>query len=312
MDYSKFYLRNRTQEDIEDTTGEEFSPQIVYIDYPKVRSADVEYDYEVSPQQIDFDEDNKQEKGKKLRKKGRSFLNKTAIFLLTIIIVILSTFVISDFVVDGKLMTAFGQMIERNKVEKTYYIVGIASFDDYDQAKNQALELRKGGAAGNIVKENDKYMVVGNIFDDSAQANSVAIEYEQGCVRELNIYAWQVNDKELKNLLQQNAYFCDTIDTMIQLQAEYSQGETYLGVIRSELSKLKSNLAVQRAYFESKSQAYAEQKVVEDVLLDMQVCAALLGNIETNGQQQANVLCDIRYYAVQIAINARDLTLKYS
>lgn len=312
MDYSKFYLRNRSQEEIDDISNEEFAPQIVYIDYPNVRDRQVEFDYEISPDNIAVEVETERKNDKKSRKRVRGALNKISIFVLTIIIVILSTFVISDFIVDGRLMTAWGQMIDKKNVETSFYLVGLGIFDDYDTAKTRALELRRGGAGGNIVKENDKYLIIGNVFTDEEQANKVASNYEEGCVREIYIYCWKIKDKDLKNIVENNAtYYTDIVDTLIRLQYEYEQGTDDVSAIKSEIAKLKSSIAVQKAYFDSKAERFADQKVVEDVSMDMNICLGLLSNIETTGQQKGDVLSDIRYYAVQIVLNARDLRLKY-
>ena len=313
MDYSKFYLRNRSLDEADDLSREEFSPQIVYIDYPKIRDRQVDFDYEISPEEPALEVETEQKTNKKSRKRGRSLLNKISIFVLTIIIVVLSTFVISDFVVDGMLMTAWGQMVDRKNVEKTYYLVGLDSFDDYDTAKVSALEFRKGGASGNIVKENEKYLVIGNLFVEREQAEKVAANYQNGCIREINILRLKVKDKDLNSILASNgAYYTEIVDTLISLQYDYEQNDSEIGVVKSEIAKLKSNIAVQKAYFESKTEAFDGQKVVEDVALDMGICLALLSNIETTGQQKANVLSDIRYYAVQIILNTRDLRQKYA
>lgn len=312
MDYSKFYLRNRSQQDIDDVSNEEFAPQIVYINYPNERDRQVEFDYEISPDNVALEVESEQKNDKKQRKKGRGVLNKISIFLLTIIIVILSTFVISDFIVDGQLMTAWGQIIDKKNVEKSFYLVGLGFFDDYDTAKSQALELRRGGASGNIVKENDKYIVIGNVFTDKEQANKVASNYDEGCVREIDVYCWKIKDKDLKSLVESNStYFIDIVETLIELQYEYEQGTSDVSAIKSEIAKLRSSIAVQKAYFDTKTEQYADQKVVEDVSLDMKICQELLSNIETTGQQKGDLLSDIRYYAVQIVLNNRDLRQKY-
>ena len=313
MDYSKFYLRNRSIDESDDPSGEEFSPQIVYIDYPKVRDRQVDFDYEVSPEEVALDVETAQKTDKKARKNGRGLLNKISIFVLTIIIVVLSTFVISDFVVDGQLMTAWGQMVDSKNVEKTYYLVGLDSYDDYDTAKVSALEFRKGGASGNIVKDNEKYLVLGNIFAERAQAEKVAGNYQNGCVKEVNILRLKVKDKDLNSILESNgSYYAEIIEALIALQYDYEQNYGDLSVVKSEIAKLKTNIAVQKAYFESKTAEFEGQKVVDDISLDMGICLALLSNIETTGQQKANVLSDIRYYAVQIALNSKDLRQKYS
>ncbi len=321
MDYSQYYFKNR--KDDEEQNQEEFSPQIVYIDYPSQTPSDKVYDLEVVPNDYiideNFDEKDKQNREVRNKKRGYErkkigFVSKVLIFLLTIVVVAMSTFVLSDIAVKGQLITVFGQMIEDKNVDKTYYFVCLGRSSDILDARSISASMRLQGGAGFVVKDGEEYAVIGNVFATKEDAQRVSNKNSNSSVIEVKIakFGYKKIDKTVQTLVE-NVKDCTirVLDMLIDIQAGYMDGTLGKAEVCTAIERERIALENTAELFKAQTVKYAEDSLVKDILLDMRVAQSFLLELADKKQALPNMVSNIRYYACQICVNNMQLRQKY-
>lgn len=316
MDYSKYYFKNRKAED--EMSSEEFSPQIVYIDYPTEQENDKVYDLEIVPDEYVIDEniDEKNiEKSPKNNKNPKGIVTKTIIFLLTIIVVAMSTFVLSDIAVKGQLITVFGQKIDEKNVERTYYFLCLDTSKDMLDARSISASIRLQGGAGYVVKNGDEYAIVGNIFVDKEDADKVSDKNNNSSVLAVKIakFGYKRVDKTVQTLVENvKEYGLKVLDSLIDIQTRYMDGTLGKTEVYTALERERIRLENTIELFKAQTVKYSEDNLIKDILLDMRVAQSFLLGLEDKNQALPNLVSNIRYYACQICINNMYLRQKYA
>ncbi len=322
MDYSKYYFKNR--KDNEEQTQEEFSPQIVYIDYSPEQDNDKVYDLEIVPSEYEVSQsgENMQnssqknsQKQPKSKRKQRGFVSKLLIFLLTIVVVALSTFVLSDVAVKGQLITVFGQMIDDKNVDRTYYFVCLGQSGDLLEARSLSASIRLQGGAGFVVKNGEEYAVIGNVFGSKEDAQRVSNKNSNSSVLEVKIakFGYKKSDKTVETLVENvKNYGLGVLDKLVDIQAGYMDGTLGKNEVYTALERERISLENTIELFKAQTIKYSEDSLVKDILLDMRVTQSFLLGLEDKNQALPNLVSNIRYYACQICVNNMQLRQKYA
>ncbi len=227
---------------------------------------------------------------------------------LAIITCVLLTVVVGDFATGGALLAGIGGA-KQDKAMPTvsYYAVVLKTCDSYSVARMYAEQQRLRGGAGFILKENEKYALVGDIYDDLGDANSV-VEDNEGS-RIVNIEIKEVDFDTLfegsSQLLKSMGGYSGSIVTQLAVVAdELSGSEIDKAKALEKIEGIKENLKMQ---YDELSAEVGENKNVALLVADVNATLGILENLLNSSVSRPNLVCDIRYSKVQIIVNYRQL-----
>ena len=193
MDYSNYYLKNyyknrngnrdsepveqkvldESREERQSAVGDIYDDSQVEIEVVPQLTSMVQTNYEIGddddaiidilPQSYDR-QDSKR---------------KSWIMSLAIITCLLLTVVIGDFATNGALLARVSSLYRTQATPKSgFYAIVLKSSDSYSNARIYADQIRLVGGAGYIVKSGEKYLIVGDVYDDLSEANAVVDKNE--------------------------------------------------------------------------------------------------------------------------------------
>lgn len=313
MDYSKYYLKNyiKRQSAIEREYGSEptdVSEEEYRIEHnveievtPQLTGAvqtDYQY-YEEDDAIIDIIPQSYDRYGS--RRKGW-------LMSLTIITCVLLTIVIGDFVTGGALLASVGKRSAATSApQANYYAIVLKTCDSYSVARMYAEQQRLMGGAGYILKEQDKYALVGDIYDDMSDANA-AVENNEGS----RLISIEIKEADFDGI------FKDSSQLMQSMGGYYAAIVTQLAVIANELTGgqidkykaleriegIKENLQMQ---YDELCAENSENKNAQLLLGDINATLGILSNLQNPNISRPNLVCDVRYSKMQIVLNYRSL-----
>ena len=314
MDYSNYYLKNyfKNRNDME---SERSGDSNAYAQEP-VRPAEYyneayDVEIEVVPQLIgtvntnyELTQDDTIVDVIPQNYDRRDAKRRGWIVSLAIITCLLLSVVIGDFMTNGALLSAVSSLYRSQAVPKTsYYALILKENESYSSAKIYGDQLRLLGGAGYIVKDGDNYLVVGDIYDDLEEANAVVVKNEGS-----RLVSFTADEVDFSVIFADNS------------QLMQSMGGYSIGVI-SQLAKIGDSLSAQQidkatavdqieslvqtlqVRFDELSVEDDGSRNVKTLLSDINVTLGLLTNLCDNDASRPNLICDIRYTKVTLALN---------
>ncbi|MDE6276366.1 MAG: hypothetical protein K2M75_07540 [Clostridia bacterium] len=328
MDYSKYYLKNylkqqnavdqgfssqsNSQTEREYSRTEQESPQ----DYRVDESVEIE----VTPQltgmvqtnyQLDDDEpaiiDIIPQSYDRYSSRRKGWL-----MTLTIITCLLLTIVVGDFATGGALLAGITSRQDKAMPTVSYYAVALKTCDSYSVARMYAEQQRLMGGAGYILKDGEKYALIGDIYDDIADANS-AVANNDGS-KLINIEVKEVDFDTLfkgsSQLFRSMGGYCSGLLTQLDVIADdLTASKIDKTKALENIEVIKDNLEMQ--YDELSAEA-GNDKNAGLLLADINASVGILSNLLNSSISRPNLVCDIRYSKVQMIINYRQLVSSFS
>lgn len=348
MDYKKYYLKNFLSDDdkskkkfnsphyYQSQEKNNFSPQviqprIIYLQpqAPLPPEPKQEYEFEAVPvsqlrfgqRQLPQPAQSQQEsqvhtsapsiphQQGKTKKRIKMTFKRAIIFIFVVIIGILSSFIASDIVTEGMVFKKMSA-ISKSKADKNdFFVVVLEEFGTYEDAQNFSVSLRSQGAGGFIIKDKEKFCVVGDVFDNEVDAKKVAEKQEKSRIVPLQIPT--INYKTLpKPYDKKMSAYMDYMQVVVE-----KLNEVVLPLSSLEISEKEATQQIYAEYLslQSKLEKFkqfcknSKENFVFDIQCDMEVNLALLDNLCNQNLTRPNLACDIRYYKMQILVNFQHL-----
>ena len=314
MDYSKYYLKNylKNKEDFErDEYQVSFQDDVAtQQDYQFDESVEIE----VAPQVVSMVQTNYQiddeDASPIIDIMPQSYdrygsRRRGWIMTLAIITCVLLTVVVGDFATGGALLT--GLTGKGSMPTVSYYAVALKTCDTYSIARMYAEQQRLQGGAGYIIKDGDKYALVGDVYDDISDANAVVSANEGS--RLISIEVKEVDFETLfkgsSQLLRSMGGYCSSILTQLDVIADdLTASKIDKTRALENIEVIKNNLELQ---YEELSKEVNGDKNAELLLADVDATLGILSNLLNSSLSRPNLVCDIRYSKVQMVINYRQL-----
>ena len=314
MDYSKYYLTNylKNKEDFErDEYQVSFQDDVAtQQDYQFDESVEIE----VAPQVVSMVQTNYQiddeDASPIIDIMPQSYdrygsRRRGWIMTLAIITCVLLTVVVGDFATGGALLT--GLTGKGSMPTVSYYAVALKTCDTYSIARMYAEQQRLQGGAGYIIKDGDKYALVGDVYDDISDANAVVSANEGS--RLISIEVKEVDFETLfkgsSQLLRSMGGYCSSILTQLDVIADdLTASKIDKTRALENIEVIKNNLELQ---YEELSKEVNGDKNAELLLADVDATLGILSNLLNSSLSRPNLVCDIRYSKVQMVINYRQL-----
>ncbi|MDE7348257.1 MAG: hypothetical protein K2N53_01180 [Clostridia bacterium] len=325
MDYSKYYLKNylkqqnsseRGYADQSDATRETDYDGSHYGAEQDYR-ADERVEIEVTPQLTGMVQTNYQlddEESPIIDIIPQSYDRYGArrrgwLMTLTIITCLLLTVVVGDFATGGALLA--GISLKQNQAMPTvsYYAVVLKTCDTYSVARMYAEQQRLMGGAGYILKDGEKYALVGDIYDDLADANAVVNNNEGS--RIINIEVKEVDYDSLfkgsSPLFRSMGGYCSGLLSQLDVIADdLTASKIDKTKALENIEVIKNNLEMQ---YDELSAEVGDDKNAALLVADIDATLGILSNLLNTSLSRPNLVCDIRYSKVQMIVNYRQLVL---
>ncbi|MDE5756636.1 MAG: hypothetical protein K2I23_06055 [Clostridia bacterium] len=329
MDYSKYYLKNylKQQNAVERGYDERISDTARDSEYARADSVEQDYrvdervEIEVAPQltgmvqtnyQIDDEEESPIIDIIPQAYDRYSSRRKGWLMTLTIITCLLLTVVVGDFATGGALLAGIGGRQDKAMPTVSYYAVVLKTCDSYSVARMYAEQQRLMGGAGYILKDGEKYALVGDIYDDLADANAVVSENEGS--RLINIEVKEVDFDNLfkgsSQLFRSMGGYCSGLLTQLDVIADdLTASKIDKTKALENIEVIKDNLEAQ---YNQLSAEVGDDKNAALLLADIDATLGILSNLLNSSISRPNLVCDIRYSKVQMIINYRQLVSSFS
>ena len=230
---------------------------------------------------------------------------KSWIMTLSIITCLLLTIVIGDFATNGVLLAKVSSLYRTQSAPKCgFYALALKSTDSYSTARITADQIRLVGGAGYIVKSGDKYLVIGDVYDDLSEANAVA-EKNDGS----QLISYEVEEIDFEKIFADNSalmrsmggYSVAIVNQLSKIGESLStQQIDKLGAIE-EIENIRDNLQIQ--FDELNKESKSDNPRVKSLLSDVNVSLGLLSNLCSDNVSRPNLICDIRYTKFQLILN---------
>ncbi len=230
---------------------------------------------------------------------------KSWIMSLAIITCLLLTIVIGDFVTNGALLAKVSSLYRAQSAPKSgFYAIVLKSADNYSGAKISADQIRLVGGAGYIVKSGDKYLVIGDIYDDLTQANSV-VEKNEGS----QLISYEFEEIDFEKIFSDNSalmqsmggYSVAIVSQLAKIGESLSSQQIDKQNAIDQIENIRDNLQVQ--FDELSAESKSDNPHVKTLLSDINVSLGLLSNLCSDNISRPNLLCDIRYTKFQLIQN---------
>lgn len=253
----------------------------------------------------------------KKRKGNRRRMTRPRLFLFTVSLIVLCfciTIVVADTLSGGYILNSLqASIVNRNKVDTTYYGVEMISFSDYNSARVFAQQLRQQGGAGYVV-EDEVYRVIAELYDTEEEALSV-LKKLPAASGEAKIYKIEIPiinyanfPSSTRNLVKNiMPYAQKTHSTLFAVSVALSQKEIDEANAISKITSLKNEIQSMLTDFESGADNNVEDKNVFKVRLELLAVVAGLENLCNKNISRPNLLCDIRYTGVMCINSFRAL-----
>lgn len=284
------------------------SPQIVYLSAPVSNSSqrsDLSYDFEAVPiEQIKARQKSNSPKASKSH--GR--LRKAITLILIILILIMSSFVASDYITEGKLLSTVNGWIVGTPIN--YYAVSLGAFEEYEEAMDFSVEVRERSGGGYIMVDNSLYCVIGDVYEKQEDAEIVAAKQAQGRVVTIVIPKLKsIKEKKLRAVIEENiSYNIDNYNLLKQYIVQIAKLELDSNSLKQQLLKAKAKQENILKTLEKSE--FSSNDLIKEILVDMTVNVGLFDNLITDSPDRPNLICDLRYYSLQMLINQKALVTK--
>lgn len=230
---------------------------------------------------------------------------KVWIMSLTIITCMLLTVVIGDFASGGALLASISSLYRTQALPKSsFYALVLKSSDNYSSARIYADQIRLLGGAGYIVKNGDRYIVIGDIYDDLSEANGV-VEKNEGS----ELISYTVEEIDFDKVFLGNSplmktmggYSLSVINQLTIIGDNLATGQIDKARAVEQIGGIYDNLKMQ--FDELSAESKTENEAVKLLMNDLNVSLGLLSNLSGDSVSRPNLLCDIRYTKVQMTLN---------
>lgn len=323
MDYSKYYLKNYLNQQNSSNRGENNQNGAQGESYYAPTDLDTEQDYrvdesveiEVTPQLTGMVQTNYQlddEESPIIDIIPQSYdrygtRRKGWLMTLSIITCVLLTVVVGDFATGGALLAGITSRQNKAMPTVSYYAVALRTCDSYSVARMYAEQQRLMGGAGYILKDGEKYALIGDIYDGLDDANAVLKDNEGS--RIINIEVKEVDFdslfKESSPLFRSMGGYCSGLLTQLDVIADdLTASKIDKTKALENIEVIKDNLEMQ---YNELSAEVGEDKNAALLLADINSTLGILSNLLNSSISRPNLVCDIRYSKVQMIINYRQL-----
>lgn len=230
---------------------------------------------------------------------------KVWIMSLTIITCMLLTVVIGDFASGGALLAGISSLYRTQALPKSsFYALVLKSSDNYSGARIYADQIRLLGGAGYIVKNGDRYIVIGDIYDDLSEANGV-VEKNEGS----ELISYTVEEIDFDKVFSGNSplmktmggYSLSVINQLAVIGDNLATAQIDKARAVEQIGGIYDNLKMQ--FDELSAESNTNSEAVKLLMNDLNVSLGLLSNLSGDSVSRPNLLCDIRYTKVQMTLN---------
>lgn len=230
---------------------------------------------------------------------------KSWIMSLAIITCLLLTVVIGDFATNGALLAKVSSLYREQAAPKSgFYAIVLKSADSYSNARIYADQIRLVGAAGYIVKSGEKYLIVGDIYDDLNEANAV-VEKNEGS----QLISYEIEEIDFEKIFADNSplmqsmggYSVAIVNQLAKIGESLSAQQIDKQAAIDQIENIRDNLQIQ--FNELSSESGSENSFVKTLLSDVNVSLGLLSNLCSDSISRPNLICDIRFTKFQLILN---------
>ena len=224
---------------------------------------------------------------------------------LAIITCLLLTIVIGDFATNGALLAKVSSLYRMQATPKSgFYAIVLKSSHSYSSARIVADQIRLVGGAGYIVKSGDKYLVVGDVYDDLSEANSV-VEKNEGS----QLISYEIEEIDFEKIFSDNSaimqsmggYSVAIVNQLAKIGESLSNQQIDKQTAVEQIENIKDNLQMQ--FDKLNEESSSDNPHVKMLLSDVNVSLGLLTNLCSDAVSRPNLICDIRYTKFQLVLN---------
>lgn len=224
---------------------------------------------------------------------------------LAIITCLLLTVVIGDFATNGALLAKVSSLYREQATPKSgFFAIVLKSADSYSNARIYADQIRLVGGAGYIVKSGEKYLIVGDIYDDLNEANAV-VEKNEGS----QLISYEIEEIDFEKIFADNSplmqsmggYSVAIVNQLAKIGESLSAQQIDKQAAIDQIENIRDNLQIQ--FDELSSESGAENSLVKTLLSDVNVSLGLLSNLCSDSISRPNLICDIRFTKFQLILN---------
>ena len=327
MDYSNYYLKNYYKNKNNATgggNGENVERKILEdnptVEEPRYYEEDGRVEIEVVPQLTSMVQTNYEIKDDDTiidiipqdydRQDSK---RKSWIMSLAIITCLLLTVVIGDFATNGALLAKVSSLYRTQSAPKSgFYAIVLKSSDSYSSARIAADQIRLVGGAGYIVKSGDnKYLVVGEVYDDLNEANAV-VEKNEGS----QLISYEIEEVDFEKIFAGNSalmqsmggYSVAIVNQLAKIGDALSNQEIDKFTAIEQIENIRDNLQMQ--FDKLNEESSSDNPQVKALLSDVNVSLGLLSNLCSDNVSRPNLICDIRYTKFQLIVNYANFASK--
>lgn len=235
--------------------------------------------------------------------------------LLLIVICFCATLLSCDFLTGGKVMSEVTNAVLFNQKEyyRVYYAVQLFEFKTLAEAQSASEEIREKNGAGYIIKDGNNYLVIGGIYKNKEDAESVRKNLENDDFTATVIFSVPVKNISVSLFpedVQTEAelafkYFFVVTDKLFEISNDLDKGLTDDETAVSNIKNLLKNLTVLQENFNGKSALYETNVEVIRFKAQLNAVVASVENLLNTAISRPNLLCDIRYTAALIVVTTR-------
>ncbi|MDE7337651.1 MAG: hypothetical protein K2N32_05995, partial [Clostridia bacterium] len=285
MDYSNYYLKNyyknrngnrdsepveqkvldESREERQSAVGDIYDDSQVEIEVVPQLTSMVQTNYEIGddddaiidilPQSYDR-QDSKR---------------KSWIMSLAIITCLLLTVVIGDFATNGALLARVSSLYRTQATPKSgFYAIVLKSSDSYSNARIYADQIRLIGGAGYMVKSGEKYLIVGDVYDDLSEANAV-VDKNEGS----QLISYEIEEIDFEKIFSDNSplmqsmggYSVAIVNQLAKIGESLSTQQIDRQGATDQIENIRDNLQIQFDTLSAESES--ENPIVKTLLSDV-------------------------------------------
>ena len=236
------------------------------------------------------------------------------IMTLAIVACLLITIVIGDFVTNGALLNGITSLYKGADMPKTnYYLLVLKETSSYQQARVYSDQMRLQGAGGYILKSDDNYLIIGDVYDDLDEANTV-VDKNSGSTL-LNYTIDSVDYESVLTggselMISMGGYSVSIIEQLSIIGESLTKSEIDKSQALEKIQTINDNLKLK--YEELQEEALNSNYNIKLLMADIDTTLGLLENLVSDSSLRPNLLCDIRYTKTQMTLNYYLMTQKMS
>ena len=251
---------------------------------------------------------------KKQRAKKSKF--RSALYaLLLIVICFCATLLSCDFLTGGKVMSEVTSAVLFNQKEyyRVYFAVQMFEFSSLTEAQSASDEIREKNGAGYILKDGNGYLVLGGIYKNREDAESVRKNLANDSFTGSVVFSVPVKKISVSLFpedVQSEAelafkYFFAVADKLYEISNDLDKGLTDEETAESSIKNLLKNLSVLEENFNNKSSLYETNVEVIRFKAQLNAVVSSVENLLNTAISRPNLLCDIRYTVALIVVTTR-------